>query len=205
MSVTPQDLLDAMDGIAMILDHELRITRVGKPNWQRFLDDNTSDVPVPRNVAMTDVLGRPVTAFIAGEAVRATYAEMFASVLCGTRPPVQFDYRCDAPELRRDMRLSVGPIISGGAVRQLLYQSVLLSATPRPAIPLFGAPVADGEADDILTMCAICARVAWPKGAPAGAREWIEPASYYRRGGDEVAVISHGFCEDCFARIQDED
>lgn len=32
----------------------------------------------------------------------------------------------------------------------------------RPAIPLFGAAVADHDAEDMLTLCAMCARVAWP-------------------------------------------
>ncbi len=45
MSVTHQSLLDAMDGVAMILDHELRIIEVGGPNWQKSLDDNPPPSP----------------------------------------------------------------------------------------------------------------------------------------------------------------
>ena len=205
MPVTQQRLLDAMDGIAMILDRELRIVQIGEPNWQKFLDDNPPPDPAARARAKQSVLGRPVTEFIAGEAVRATFAELFNSVLGGTRAVVRIDYRCDAPTQRRDMRLSVRPVTADGEVRHLLYQSVLLWAQQRPAIPLFGVPVADQDDDDILTLCAICARVAWPIGVPRGAQEWIEPADYYQRGGSEIALISHGFCEDCFARLKEED
>lgn len=205
MSVTEQRLLDAMDGISMILDHDLRITRVGEPNWQEFLDDNAPEDLEVRNRPRGDVLDRPVTQFFAGEVVRSTFATLFNGVLTGTRPVVRIDYRCDAPTLRRDMRLSVRPINTGGNIRHLLYQSVMLAAQQRPAIPLFGARVADQEADNILTLCAICARVAWPVGAPSGAREWIEPPEYYQRGGSEVSMISHGFCEDCFGKLQAED
>ncbi len=205
MPFTHQNLLDAMDGVAMILDHELRIIGVGEPNWQRFLDENRPQAPSACNGSSASVLNRPVTQFIAGNAVRSTFAELFNSVLSGARPLVQIDYRCDAPNLRRDMRLSARPIQTGDEVRHLLYQSVMLSALQRPDIPLFGIPVADQEAEDILTLCAICARVAWPVGAPSGAREWIEPPEYYRRGGGEVSLISHGFCERCFARLQEDE
>lgn len=205
MSLTPQSLLDAMDGIAMILDRDLRITRIGEPNWRKFLDENPPADLAARNRARQSALDRPVTQFFAGDAVRTTFADLFASVLDGKRPIVRVDYRCDAPTLRRDMRLSVRPIATGGGVRHLLYQSVTLSVRQRPAIPLFEAAVADRDAQDILTLCAICARVAWPIGAPTGAREWIEPPEFYRRGGGDVALISHGFCEACFARLRDED
>lgn len=204
MSVTNQNLLDAMDGIAMILDHELHIVRIGEPNWQQFLDNNPPPDSTAR-LSKESVLNRPVTQFIAGDPVRSTFAHLFNTVLSGSRPVVRIDYRCDAPTLRRDMRLSVRPIMTGGDVRYLLYQSVTLSVQQRPAIPLFGAPVSDQSAEDIPTLCAICARVAWPISAPIGAREWIDPIEYYRRGGGDAALISHGFCEACFARFQDED
>lgn len=204
MSFTEQDLLDAMDGIILILDHDLRITSLGCPNWQRFLDDNPPQDATVGNRGIQDVLGSLVTQFIAGDVVRETFAELFRSVLSGARPFVQISYRCDAPTLRRDMRLSVKPITTGGNVNHLHYQSVVLSVEPRPAIQLFGARVADQDAEDILTVCSICARVAWPVGAPTGVRRWVEPSEYYRRGGADVVLISHGFCEACFARLQDE-
>lgn len=205
MPVTHQGLLDAMDGIAMILERDLRITGIGVPNWHKFLQDNLPADPADRDHSHESVLDRPVTQFFAGDAVRSTFAELFDSVLRGARPVVRIDYRCDAPTQRRDMRLTVSPIPTDGEVRHLLYQSVMLSVQQRPAIPLFGAPPALEDEEDILTLCAICARVAWPVGAPSGSREWIEPAEYYRRDGAEVTLISHGFCEDCFSRLKDED
>lgn len=205
MTVTHQSLLDAMDGITMVLDHELRITFVGRPNWQQSLDDSPSQDSIVGNPSNKNVLHHPVTQFFAGDAVRTTFEDLFNSVLNGRRPVVRIDYRCDAPTLRRDMHLTVGPIKTAGEVSHLLYQSTTLSVQQRPAIPLFGAAVADHDAEDILTLCAICARVAWPIGAPTGTREWIEPTEYYRRGGDDVALISHGFCRDCFARVQAEE
>ena len=186
----------------MILDHELRITQIGEPNWQQFYDENP---PVGLSPSSASVIDRPITQFFVGDVVRETFAELFNSVLRGARPVVQIDYRCDAPTVRRDMRLSVRPIRTAEKVCHLLYQSITLSAQQRPAIPLFGVPVVDHDAEDILTLCAICARVAWPVGAPTGSREWIEAPEFYRRGGSDVQVISHGLCKTCHAKLLEED
>ncbi len=205
MSVKQNDLLDAMDGIAIIIDRDLCVSQIGQTNWGRFLDDNPPEDPEALERAKHAVLGRPVTQFFAGESVRTTYANLFRSVLSGKRSYVTIEYRCDAPSLRRDMRLAISPIRSNGLLNHLLYQSTVISKELRPAIPLFGAPLVDADAQDILTVCSICARVAWPIGAPTGVCEWIEAADYYRRGGDHVALISHGFCEGCFEKLMSED
>lgn len=205
MTVTQQSLLDSMDGIAMILDHELCITQIGRPNWNDVLDKDPPQDSASRDRLDENVIGRPFTQFIAGNVIRSTFADLFNSVLSGRRRVARVEYRCDAPKLRRDMRFSVSPIQTNDSVPYLLYQSIMLSSQPRPPIPLFAAPVADHDAEDILTLCAICARVAWPLRASTGTREWTEPAEYYRRGGGDVTLISHGFCEDCFTRLQEED
>ncbi|WP_209427181.1 hypothetical protein [Pararhodobacter sp. SW119] len=205
MPVTQQNMLDAMDGVVMVLDAALRIKQVGEPNWVRFRDDNPPQDPTAFERSKGSVLDRPITDFFAGDAVRATFTNLFNSVLRGARPLVRIDYRCDAPTVRREMRLAVTPIASDGQMHHLLYQSITFRAQPRPAVALFGAAVTERDDDAILTLCAICARVAWPVGAPTGAREWIEPTEYYRRDGGDVAMISHGFCEACFARLKDED
>lgn len=118
---------------------------------------------------------------------------------------VRVDYCCDEPTLRRGMRISVSPITIDGDVCQLLCQSIIVSTEQRPAIALFGAAIADQDAEDIVSLCTICARVAWPVGALRDDREWIEPHKYYQRGGADVPVISHGFCKQCFAKLQEQD
>jgi len=77
-----------MDGIAMILDDQLRITGVGEPNWERSFDDKPPHESVACAPAKETVLGRPVTDFIVGDTVRDTFAALFNSVLGGARPIV---------------------------------------------------------------------------------------------------------------------
>ena len=193
--MTPQDLLDAMDGVSLLLDGELRIAAVGWRNWDQFLRENNGPL-----YAREGVLGRRIQDFFTAGEVRDTYRHVFESVLRGDRGQLRITYHCDAPEVERLMRLSVTRV-NGEAGAGLLYQSVLLDATQRPPIGLFGVPVRPLAEKDLLTICSICAQVAWPRGAPVEAREWIAPHEYYRRGGEEVTELSHGFCETCLERL----
>lgn len=193
-----QNLLDAMDGITLLLDGELRIAAVGWPNWNAFLRGNEGPSYAP-----ADILGKSIDGFFTVGEVRETYRRVFRKVLEGRKGELQVTYRCDAPDVQRLMRLSVTRLDGSGGAR-LLYQSVLLDALQRPPIGLFGVPVRSSGEEDLLTICSLCARVAWPKGVSEEEREWVEPPEYYRRGGEEVAELSHGFCKNCFGRLMAE-
>lgn len=196
--MAPQNLLDAMDGVSLLLDRELRIAAVGWPNWDDFLSRNGGP-----DQSRHKIVGRHVCDFFTGDEVRETFRRAFEHVLTSERGELRVTYRCDAPEVERLMRLSVTRVESDAGAA-LLYQSVLLHARERPPIEHFGAPVRPSGAGDLLTICSLCAQVAWPKGAPADRRQWIEAPEYYRRGGEEVAALSHGFCPDCFDRLMAE-
>ncbi|WP_209428454.1 hypothetical protein [Pararhodobacter sp. SW119] len=89
MSVTQQNMLYAMDGVVMVLDHALRIKQVGEPNWVPFRDDNPPQDPTAFERSKDSVLDRPVTVFIASDTVRATFTDLFNSVLRGAHPLVR--------------------------------------------------------------------------------------------------------------------
>lgn len=195
-SLNVQSLMDAMDGIALLLDERLCIAMVGWPNWDRFLKENdAAALPHAR------VLGRPFPDFLVEGEVRETYAGLLREVRDGRRPEVRLDYRCDAPERARLMRLSVIPVGSVRGGPWLLYQSILLEERQRPPIRLWRAPVRPLAAGQILTVCSVCARVAWPKGAPAEARTWIDAEEYERRSPEAPDAVSHGFCPECLERV----
>lgn len=205
MSIESQKLLDALDGIAFVLDAELRLARIGIPHWNSFIEQNPPQGGAPVQGSAQAAIGRHIGEFIAGDQVRATFTRLYKAVLTDRRGAIRLDYRCDAPSLRRNMRLMVTPLEAADGSRQVLCQSIELSSELRPSLALFGAPVSRHDNSDILTLCAICARVAWPVGAPLDKRAWIEPTDYYRRGGAEVSLISHGLCEPCFAQLELEE
>lgn len=204
MTGEAQRLLDSMDGVAMILDANLSILQIGGPNWNRFLNENGASNTSPPTDSIAASIGQPITAFMNGATLQSTFAKLFHSILLGRREAIRFDHRCDAPDLRRNMRLAVTLLLSECGERRLLYQSIVLSTEARAPLPLFAGEIAGEQGSDILTLCSICAQVAWPVGAPSGEREWIEPMDYYRRGGSETVKISHGICESCYVRLTED-
>jgi len=204
--VTAQAILEAMDGIALLIDRDLRIAGRGWRHWERFWRDNGGPAPVP------DPTGSCILDYFLPGETREEYQRLLQEVLSGARPVVRVEFRCDGPAIRRHMRLSMTPVelpaeMAGAAGddaatrRGVLYQSVPLEVTQRPRLPLFGAgatgEAAAAEQGRIVTMCSVCARVGWPPDAPAAQAEWVEPAEYYRRGGAEQVLVAHGFCPAC--------
>lgn len=136
MTMDIQTLLESMDGIALIIDRDLKIQCVGKRNWRSFWRDNGGGHPD------TPVTGRAITdAFTVGS-VRETFRKLLGELFDKKRALLHVDYRCDAPEEKRWMRLSVTPILAHDEieVQYLLYQSVLLDAQPRARLGLFAVP-----------------------------------------------------------------
>lgn len=192
-----QRLLDAMDGIAILIDPDLRVLAYGEPNWTDFWRRNGGD-PDRGDFRGTDI----TEAFSEGD-VRATYRQVFHDVLKGRRRAMQIDYRCDAPDIHRQMRLSVTAVEGDNGERGLLYQSIVLLQEQRPPLDIFGGHSANSDAP-FVKICAVCARLAWPEAQHARDQIWIEPQEYYRQGGLERVRLSHGFCPACYIKLNDE-
>jgi hypothetical protein len=192
MFVNSQDILEAMDGIAILLDRSLIVRRIGWRNWYSFWTANGGAV----NTA--NVVGRDITDFFSEGEVRDTFHNLLLQVSERKRHLIQTDYRCDSPALKRSMRLTVTPIQRGTQTEYLLYQSTLLAVVQRPAIPLFGARAVGSNLPTALKVCSICGKVQRPAGTTAPGAEWIEPQEYYRHGGSEDVLLSHGFCPPCY-------
>jgi len=196
--VLVQDLLEAIDGVALLIDRGLVVRQVGWRNWNSFWVKNGG------GAGPASVVGNAVIDFFTEGEVRDTYNKLFCEVFARKRRSIQVDYRCDSPTLRRSMRLAVTPVDTGEEVQYLLYQSTILSVEQRPAIPLFDAPAVGSSQPAILKICSICAKVQWPPGNSGPEAEWLEPQEYYRRGGGDVALLSHGFCFPCYQALEAE-
>ena len=192
-------LLKAIAGIAYLVDGEGIIMGIS--------DEAAAPENQPGECAVClPYVGRSIFAMLHGEDVKASYQTLHQAVWSGKSAKYGFDYRCDAPDLERRMRMSVSLVSEGGEPLAVLYQSLVLSEEPRAPIPLFRADhLASRNSvrpdDEILTLCSYCHAIAWPIGADPETREWIEPPEYYRRGGASDVVDSHGICDCCFERV----
>lgn len=196
-----QRLLDAMDGVPYVVDGGGTIIAVGHSGWDLTAAQDSQPLPVTQSV-----IGKSLFDLMHGEAVCLGYRNMHAAVASGRHTNIVFEYRCDAPEIERHMRMSISRI--GGQAQSvlLLYQSQMIYQRTRPIMHLFSDAfsirVRRGDASAIpVLICSLCHDVGWPVGATPAAREWIKPEEFYRRGGPHDVVVSHDFCPPCVARI----
>lgn len=137
------------------------------------------------SLSSPNIVGRNLFEFIEGLEVQHLYAIFHEKVLKDRRHIV-FDYRCDGPSVRREMRMSLTP--EGELVR---YESIVLQETPR----VKDIPAVSPSAEVFVPICSICKRYRYP----SGSNEWKEldlmpaepelPSRFH---------FTHGLCPNCF-------
>lgn len=193
---TSQEILDALDGVSLVLDANLIVTAVGRRNWNRFwrLNGGMGDPQDP--------VGRDITSFFTEGAVRDTFRLLFQRVLWDGQGVARLDYRCDARNVRRLMRLTLTPLGTPGSAQRLLYQSILLSEAPRPPVPVIDdASVAKDGSAGATRLCPICCNI-WVPRPCADDFDWLPPPE----GGADQAVpeVVHEFCPRCALQLFDQ-
>jgi hypothetical protein len=108
----------------------------------------------------------------------------------GEARSVELPFRCDGPDVRREMDVRIAAHSSG---RFVLFSARLRSERPRAkSQPLLSADAPRGE--QTLTMCGWCDRFL------VGA-EWVEVEDAVAQLGlfqrAELPAIGHGLCPDC--------
>ena len=171
------------------VDADDRIRFVGD-GWAEFARENTTGELEPERV-----VGRPIWDFITHPATRQLYQMIFAAVRSQSRE-FRIPFRCDAPALRRYMELRIAPTSEG----MLEHAAVLLREEPRDPAALLDPSVP--RTDEWLSICSWCKNVRLASG------EWVDVETAIRTlelfDGDSLPSLSHGICEPCESRIEDE-
>jgi hypothetical protein len=165
-------------------DHD-RIVSVGN-DWSAFAEANGGEV-----LQQPKLIGRSLFDFISGAAVRQVYGALIARARDGH--PVQFQFRCDAPNWRREFEMK----ILSTAPNRVTFISTLVRQSPRPAIALFDA--SRRSEPELIRMCSWCHAVA----GDASAWHPVERAIGLLGLLDEGTHIgvTHGICPECSERI----
>ena len=165
------------------IDADGTILEVGG-GWADFASENEAAELAHQAV------GRSLWSYVRDSVTRDIYERLLART--ADRGRVDFVYRCDAPELRREFRMTMERE-PGGTVR---FTNRLLRTEARDRVALLEPAVErSGEVD--LTACGWCKR-----GRHEG--EWVEMEDLVTAGLFRSApfpVVSHGICPDCEARI----
>lgn len=162
------------------IDQEGRLRTVDD-RWLPFASDNGAPDLTP-----DAVLGRRVEDFIADPTTAYIYRLLYQRAREGAT--LRLPFRCDAPEVRRDMILQLSP--AGSGVVQC--DTFVLDETPHPPIALLDAAAPHGNT--LVVMCSWCKRVR-REGRWLDLEEGVQELELLSRG--PLPEISHGMCPAC--------
>lgn len=128
------------------LDQELRVRAVGAA-WDRFAAENGAPT-----LDADHVVGRPWLSCVADATTRSLYLRLFSRVR-ESGEPVTVPIRCDAPDRRRWLDLTIAPDRDAG----LCLESRVRLVEPRPPVALLDVRVPRSE--ETLRICGWCKRV----------------------------------------------
>lgn len=99
--------------------------------WDDFARANDAG-----GLAIADVVGHHLCDFVSGPATRQVYDALIERI-GRTRTPIHFTFRCDAPDVRRHMRMDV----VGDGSENVRFTSRIVREEPRPAQALLSTDV----------------------------------------------------------------
>ncbi|MEO8200403.1 MAG: hypothetical protein ABI679_07780 [Gemmatimonadota bacterium] len=168
--------------ISYRIDSADRIISVNA-GWTSFARANRGEHLLPEAV-----IGRPLWHWIADPATCQIYRALIEQVRQGGGP-VRFQFRCDAPGIRRLLRMKVVHRGEG----EIGFDTTLLRSQRRRAVP-----VLDPESErsrGLLTICGWCMRLPVPGGS------WLEIEIAIPRlhifEGPTPPRLTHGICPAC--------
>ncbi len=193
-----QALIDAMNGIVYIVDLEGNVLRHDEATWRAEAKKGAAPE------LLEDAADQGLNLFAAtnDEPTRNTYRAYHEILASGRVPVISFPYRCDAPDLERQLHMSISALRGpDGTVNAFLYQSILLSQRQRARVAFLGADQRQRAQDEIelphLACCSYCMDVRFPAGGKAAEGRWLKASDYYREGGTDDVALSHTICPTC--------
>jgi len=155
-------------------------------DWERFALENAA----PQLVA-NQILGRSLWEFISNVETRMVYKALLAKVRKG-KSPFDVEFRCDASDLRRYIRLSMLPL----SKNRVQFVGTVLKVEPRDSIGLLDPIIS--RSDDLFTICSWCKSVLLPDGRYAEVEEAVDNLGLFQR--DVQPALSHGICPACLSK-----
>ena len=171
------------------VDAALRLVRVDDA-WADFAVANAA----PELAQPVGAPDRTLLSYIADSTTRQVYQAMFDRARAEGRP-LTVPLRCDAPDLRRFLELTIAPREGGG----FRLDSTLVRSEPRPYVALLDTSLP--RTDDVLRMCGWCKAVE-ANGSWVTTERGVELLGLFER--DALPMVTHGVCEECSERLAEE-
>lgn len=170
----------SVEALSYAIDDQDRLIRLDE-GFYRFGEENGWD-------EVGDSLGRSLWDFVAGQEVQRLQRMLLRRIRDGVRD-VELPFRCDAPELSREMDIR---IVADSSGRVVLFSARLRSERRREPQPLLDPRAPRGG--DFLPMCAWCDRFL-VEGEWVEVEEAARRLELFRRG--EMPTLDHSICPEC--------
>lgn len=168
------------------VDREDVIRTVTGP-WDRFARDNEGEDVCSR----AQVIGRSLWDFVTGAETRHLYRALMAKVREDRRSR-RVSIRCDSPEARRFLRVTLSAEAEGG----VHFCSEVLRIESRPPVELLRRR--REHSDEIIAICSFCKAI-------EVAEEWLETEEGVNRlhlfEKEILPRLSHGVCPTCYEAV----
>ncbi len=139
-------------------------------------------------------IGRCVWDFIHGEQTEHIYRQLVAQVRRQNRV-IQLPYRCDSPELVRELSMTLAPLAGAG----VCFTSRTVQLQPRSPLPVLDR--AAHRSDEMIRMCSVCKCI-------ATGDSWLELETAVAAQGlllaDLPPAITHSLCPRCEKALTDQ-
>jgi hypothetical protein len=171
-----------MQSYQYIIDHEDRITWLSS-SWDEFAGANNGS-----KAMVSAIIRQPLWNSVTGEETKYFY-KLFTDKVRTTANKVSFPFRCDAPDRRRFMQMTIHPKNDG----QLIFMSAIIREEPRQPLPILKNDLQ--RSNELLVMCA------WCKAINVASGKWAELEIATREldlfDDKPLPQISHGICPHC--------
>lgn len=151
-------------------------------DWDSFADANRGE-----KLRRAAVFGRNLFDFLADETVRDLYRAIIRRARSGH--VVQYRYRCDAPDRRREFAMQV----RGGPNGEVEFRSTLAAEAERAVARTVNAPLAAA-----LSLCSWCHAVQRDGGEWMALETALATEPVFDRAG-----LQHAICPQCLANMLD--
>lgn len=163
------------------IDRSDRICAVNEA-WRKFALENDG-----AEIVAEKIIGADLWSCIADASTCELYRRLTARVRGGQ--PVQFQYRCDAPAVRRTFRMTIEARLDG----EVEFASELLKSETRPAVALLDRRTPRNET--FVRICSWCQLVAVDREEWVPVEEAVERLRLFE--AETLPALTHGMCAAC--------
>jgi hypothetical protein len=149
-------------------------------HWLQFAGENGF------NLGLENIVGKPLWEFLSDLTTRHLY-RIFARRVRQSGKSLTMPFRCDAPDRRRFMQMTILRLPENG----LEFLSQLLREEPRPVVPLLAPEFP--RTHEMIEMCSWCKKIKAP--------DWVEVEEGVLRlklfDKEKLPWVSHSICPQC--------